>query len=243
MARTRSALGLLVAGAALAAAAPVLADLPQAQLDGMVSLGRNRPVVGAVILVRSETDPGPIWATVSDQRGRFRVEGLPDGSYRVGIRRDGLAPFAQGGITLKAPFRAIVEAVLEPANEPVPEEAGSRSPAEGPLLHVTGTVLGPDGKPAVGATLRLVRDDGSLDPRDARVGAGGEAEFADVAAGRWRVELLDPGSIPLRVTVDLTEDVTFRARLVAQPANFQVAIEDLVPPERPEAPPGFPSGR
>lgn len=65
----------------------------------------------------------------------------------------------------------------------------------------------------------------------------------DLASGRWRVELLEPGAVPLRVTVDIVEDAQIRVRLVAQPADFLVAIEDLVPRERALAPAGFPGER
>ena len=158
--------GLLVA--AFACVGTVAFAAPSAQIQGMVSLGRNRPVVGAVVLVRSEADPGPIWVTASDQGGRFRIEELPDGPYRVVIRRDGLVPFEQTGLLLKAPFRGIVEAVLELAKGPLPEPDAVRAAAGGKMLHLAGTVLGPDGSSAVGATMRLVRDDGSLDPREVR---------------------------------------------------------------------------
>jgi hypothetical protein len=222
---------------------PAAANAPAAQIEGKVTLGRNRPLVGAVVLVRSETDPGPIWVTASDQNGAFRVRDLPDGTYRIGIRRDGLRPFEQTGVVLKAPFRGIVEAILAPADpvtnsEPEPDTV----PAAG-TIRIVGTVTGADGDPAAGAEVRFVRSDGSVDPHETRVGATGDVEVADLPAGRWRVEVLDPGAIPLRATVDVTQDVVLRVRLVAQPANFQVAIEDLMPKERAIAPPGFARGR
>lgn len=241
MNRTTRFAPLLLAGALLASS-PAEANVPSAQIEGRVSLGRNRPVVGAVVLVRSETDPGPIWVTASDQSGAFRVRDLPDGTYRIVIRRDGLRPFEQAGVALKAPFRGIVEAILTPA-DPVatPAPGPDAGPADG-TIRIAGTVTGPDGDSAAGAEVRFVRADGSVDPRETRVGASGEVEIPDLPAGRWRVEVLDPGVIPLRATVDLTEDVDLRVRLVAQPANFQVAIEDLMPKERAVAPAGFVPG-
>ena len=232
-----------MACAFLASACPSFANVPQAQIRGKVSLGRNRPVVGAVVLVRSETDPGPIWVTASDQDGRFRLEGIPDGSYRVVIRRDGLTPYEQSGLVLKAPFRAIVEAMLEVAESPRGESRGVEFPKVTRMVRIDGTVVGPEGDPAVGAEFRLVRDDGSLDPRETRVGPDGGLVVNDLASGRWRVELLEPGAVPLRVTVDIVEDAQIRVRLVAQPADFLVAIEDLVPRERALAPAGFPGER
>lgn len=242
MFRRRPFAPILLACAAWAPS-PAEANVPAAQIEGKVSLGRNRPVVGAVVLVRSETDPGPIWVTASDQTGAFRVRELADGTYRITIRRGGLRPFEQGGIVLKAPFRGIVEAILAPA-EPVgaqSTEAGASAAAG--TIRIAGTVTGPDGDPAAGAEVRFVRADGSVDPRETRVGGRGEVAVSDLPAGRWRVELLDPGTIPLRVTVDLTQDVDLRVRLVAQPANFQVAIEDMMPIERPVAPPGLAKAR
>ncbi len=224
---------------AVSAFSPVEASTPAAQIEGKVTLGRNRPVVGAVVLVRSETDPGPVWITASEQTGAFRVLDLPDGSYRVVIRREGLRPFEQTGVALKAPYRGIVEAILTP-DDPMATRAPEavEKPASG-TIRIAGTVTGPGGEPATGAEVRFVRADGSVDPRETRVDASGRVEVSDLPAGRWRVEVLDPGAIPLRATVDLREDVDLRVRLVAQPANFQVAIEDLMPKERAIAPPGF----
>lgn len=238
MSRTRR---LLLGPLVLLGAAPLWANVPPAQIQGKVSLGRNRPVVGAVILVRSETDPGPIWVTASDQFGQFRVQGIPDGTYRVVIRRDGLTRFEQSGLALKAPFRGIVEAVLAPASAPEPGSLPASAPDRS--IRVSGTVTGPGGEPAVGAEIRFIRADGSIDPRDARVGAEGTVTMDELPAGRWRVEVLDPGTIPLRATVDIVDDVDLDVRLVAQPANFEVAMEDLIPRERAKAPPGFPGGR
>ena len=60
------------------------------RLQGAALLGRNRHVVGATVLIRRSDETSRFFVTASDSKGRFRVDGLPDGDYRVEVRREGL---------------------------------------------------------------------------------------------------------------------------------------------------------
>ena len=59
------------------------------RLQGSAYLGRRSGLVGAVVLVREESDPGTVFVTSTDEKGQFRVDGLHDGNYRVWLKRDG----------------------------------------------------------------------------------------------------------------------------------------------------------
>src|SRR5262245_16676567 len=87
--------GLLAAAAAAALAGSEPAPKPVGSerhegLSGSASLGRNLPVVGATVLVRPIDGAATVYVTVSDGKGRFRIDALPEGEYRVEIARSGL---------------------------------------------------------------------------------------------------------------------------------------------------------
>lgn len=225
------------AGGILAAAIVLASTVPPAQIRGKVSLARNRPVVGAVVLVEPEGG-GSLLLTASDLRGEFRVTDLEDGVYRVTIRRDGFKPWTQDRLEVKPPFRTIVEATLEPAGSaaeaPPPVPSGERG-----TLRFSGFVREAAGAPAASARVRLVRPDGALDPREAAVGEDGRVEIEALPAGRWNLEILAPGAIPLRAALDLERDTEFEISLVAQPPEYPLSLEDLMPPEEAVPPEGL----
>jgi len=51
---------------------------------------------------------------VADESGAFHVDGLPEATYTVEFRRDGLETVRKQGVTLRFPFRGIVEVVMKP---------------------------------------------------------------------------------------------------------------------------------
>ncbi len=221
----------------VASAVAFATAVPPAQIRGKVSLARNRPVVGAIVLVEPERG-GSLLLTASDLRGEFRVADLEEGVYRVTIRRDGFKPWTQDRLDVKPPFRTIVEATLEPAGAAAeaPPPAPSTRPA---ALRFAGFVREAEGAPAVSARLRLVRPDGALDPREAPVGEDGRVEIEALPAGRWNLEILAPGAIPLRAGLDLLRDTEFEISLVAQPPEYPLSLEDLMPPEDAVPPEGL----
>ena len=85
--------------------------------------------------------------------------------------------------------------------------------------------------------IRLIRADGSVDPRDGMTGAEGKFAIPGLQAGAWRLEILGAGFLPIRVPVTLSGEATLTASLVEQPASYQPPPLDLIPPEMPIPPP------
>ncbi len=88
------------------------------RLQGRVHFSRTRMVVGATVLVQNQDDLSRIFVTSSDEKGKFRVDDLPDGKYKVAIDREGLAPIVKENIALRFPFRAVIEMPMVPQTEP-----------------------------------------------------------------------------------------------------------------------------
>jgi hypothetical protein len=200
--------------------------------------------VGAIVVVRPESAPSPVRAATTGTSGTFAFDGLPDGTYRAEVRRDGYAPVLKSGIQVRAPFRAVVEVLLTrggASRETIPTVEGGAS--------LGGTIRVAAGVPLAEAHLRLTRVDGTDDSRMSLTGASGVFAFPGLTAGRWRLEVQGAGLLPLRTDLDLVGDVSIDAQLAAQPANYRplpqdlLVPEDVIPPPVPEAPVTSPPAR
>jgi hypothetical protein len=96
----------------------------------------------------------------------------------------------------------------------------------------------PGGHPVDEARVLLVRPDGEADPQGALTTEDGTFAFDGLPAGRWRLQILGAGLLPLRTTVDLSGAVTVEAWLAQQPANYKPLPQDLLVPEEAIPPPG-----
>lgn len=223
---------------ALAAAAdapvsppPVPKPAPAAssgQIRGTISYGRRDPAVGAVVVVRPESGVTPIRAATTGTSGTFAFDGLPDGTYRAEIRRDGYVPVLKTAIAVHAPYRAVVEVLLTrgaAASEPKAALDGAAS--------LTGTIHVAGGALLAEARVRLTRVEGAGegDARMALTDPSGAVHFTELAAGRWRLDVQGAGLLPLRANVELAGDVELEAVLAAQPANYRPLPQDLLVPE------------
>jgi hypothetical protein len=88
-------------------------------------------------------------------------------------------------------------------------------------------------------TLRLVRLDGAEDPVSIRTGEDGTFSLDGLTSGGWDVEMRGVGYLPIRGPLTLERDVEVVAFLVAQPADYDASVFDLLPPEIPIPPPGI----
>lgn len=226
-------LALLIAAGSASAQAPEKLS----RLQGDVRLSRSKTVVGATIVVRRASDPGRIYLTSSGTDGAFFIDRLPDGEYSVRISREGYAPVIKQGITLKYPFRAVVEVTMEPGTADLGAVGEVASP--GAAAVVRGSVKGPDGAGLGEAWVRLVRQDGSVDPVALRTPADGTFAFEGLAAGEWRLEVLAIGYLPLRQRLMFADDTECLVQLVPQPQDYEPSPLDLMPPEVPVVPEGF----
>jgi hypothetical protein len=83
----------------------------------------------------------------------------------------------------------------------------------------------------------LTRTDGSVDPRDAVSDEDGEFAVTNLLPGKWKLEVLGAGYLPIRVPVSLSGEGELRAVLIPQPASYEPQPLDLMPPELPIPPP------
>jgi hypothetical protein len=247
-ARILLATALLAGGAAVEAPAVSAWDVPAAapvqrtsRLGGRAYLQRRTPVVGATVLVHRQDRPDELFLTSTDDRGIFRIDGLPDGSYRVRVEREGLGAQVKDDVTLKFPFRAVVELDLDPVGSNaaastmiVPASGG----ADGPLT-VHGGVSGVDGEPVGEISLRFVRLDGAEDPRVVRSLPDGTFQLEGVGSGVWRLEVSGVGFLSQRMAIGLEGQVDLSVIIVRQPAGYDPTPLELMPVEQPIPPPGF----
>jgi hypothetical protein len=204
------------------------ASAASGQIRGTISYGRKDPAVGAVVVVRPETAVSPIRAATTGTSGTFAFDGLPDGTYRAEVRRDGYIPVVKPAIAVHAPYRAVVEVLLargEAGSEPKAALDGAAS--------LKGTIHGGGGALLAEARVRLTRiaGGGEDDARMALTDPSGAFAFTGLAAGRWRLEAQGAGLLPLRTNLDLAGDVEIEATLAAQPANYRPLPQDLLVPE------------
>lgn len=224
------------------AAAPTTAE-PQrtSRLGGRAYLDRRNPIVGASVLAHAQDRPDVLYLTSTDVEGIFRIAGLPDGAYAVRIEREGLGAETKSEVSVKFPFRAVVEFDLDPVGADavaesriIPADSGGSGP-----LTVTGSVTEVNGGPVPELRLRFVRVDGGEDPRVLRSLPDGSFELRGVSSGVWHVEVSGVGYLTQRMAVDLHGDVSLTALVVQQPPDYDPTPFDLMPTEQPIPPAGF----
>ncbi len=209
------------------------------RLQGRASLGRNRYVVGATVLVRPADESSRIFVTATDSKGRFRIDQLPDGTYDVELRREGLETVIKRNIGLRFPARPVIEVTMKPVAE---QAAPMVAPGSGDerldaveLVTVSGHVVH-GGEPMSDVRLRFVRRDGRVDPFTARSSSDGSFGPNRVPAGPWRLEASLVGFLPIWISVDLVRDSQLTVSMVPQPATYRPSPLELMPQEQPVLP-------
>ena len=212
-------------------------------IQGSVILKRRSPVVGAAVVIRPQGGAGGIVVTATDSKGNFRVEAVKDGSYRLDVTREGYQPVVKDNVEVKAPFRAVVEIVMEAAKEGTPAAPAAKDgeSAPGPI-RLSGLATTRESGPKGEVEIRMQRADGKAEPRSTLSGPDGTFAIEDLSPGTWKIEVLGAGYLPIRVPLDLQADARVTATLVPQPMNYAPAPEDLLPPEEP-IPPKDPAPR
>ncbi len=214
------------------------------RLQGTAYLGRNRQVVGATITVVDEADPSVIFLTATDEKGRFRIGELPNGGYRVEVRREGLVPVVKTGVELRFPFRAILEVPMQPVDPTQPASAvGAEDTAPGAAaagrVSLHGAARGLDGERLSEVRVRLVSGGADEDPRDVVTASDGTFALDDLPAGPWKLEARGVGFLPLRTALDLRDATDLRCFMVRQPSGYDPSPLDLMPEEEPIPPAGL----
>ncbi len=211
------------------------------RLQGTVYEGRRRNVVGATIVIGSETDGARQFITSSDVRGRFHVGDLPNGSYRVDLQREGYAPVRKSEVELRFPFRAVVEVLMKRVDLGADGVAvPRRQPSTPGSVSVRGQVtVRAEAKPLGDVMIRFVRVDGGDDPRQVLTARDGTFAVEGLFTGRWQVEVRGVGFLAIQTALDLGQDTDLSFALVEQPPDFKPGPLELMPSEEPIPPPGL----
>ncbi|HEX2187761.1 MAG TPA: TonB-dependent receptor [Longimicrobiaceae bacterium] len=83
----------------------------------VVAEGSGTPLAGAVVAVRGAPDSAQVGSASTDEGGRFRVTGVPVGSWAVQVTLPGYAPVARTGVAVAraAPVADLGLIALEPS--------------------------------------------------------------------------------------------------------------------------------
>ena len=98
------------------------------------------------------------------------LEPVPDGDYQVTISRDGLATVTKSAVTVRAPFRPVVEIEMVPGPPP---ERPAQAAGPGEPFSLTGQVLNRDRNPVPDVLVRMAPLDRAGDPVRMRTGEDG----------------------------------------------------------------------
>jgi len=202
------------------------------RLRGTASIDRNNNVVGAVVMVWHEEDHSLVYFTSTDEKGVFRLDKMPEGEYQVVVHRDGFSDVVKQGVTLRFPFRAVVELKMEQSDfESVMESANltEPDPSAAPAA-VRGRVLDNAAEPVGEVEIRFVRPFGGVDPRLARTSMDGLFE-TELPIGPWQIQITGVGYLPIVSIIDVAEETRLEFRLVDQPADYKASPFELMPPE------------
>ncbi len=211
------------------------------RIQGSVIEGLKQGVAGVLVRIRPEDAEQPIWLTATNRHGRFKIESVPDGDYRVDLYRAGYEPVSKERVSIRFPFRAVVEQPMLASNErlagelPASWTAAASSP-EG-TATLTGELSTRDGGALAEVRVRILHLAGEQDPRDLRTDDRGRFVAADLGAGDWMLEVRGLGYLPMRTPLRITGGDN-RAFLVLtpQPPAYKPTARDLLPLEEPSLP-------
>ncbi len=171
-----------------------------ASLRGRVVTPRGAPIAGALVQVRS---PEGLTQVESDSRGRYVLDRLAPGEYRIEAIKRGFGPVTagQGQNAVEMLLRA-----APPQDRTIVVRAGETNSVEltlGRGASVAGTIVDEFGEPMQGITvnaLQLRVMGGATRAIPVSSVPGGSAQTDD--RGRYRLFGLQPGTYVIRATAD-----------------------------------------
>jgi hypothetical protein len=157
------------------------------------------------------------------------------------VTGQGLEPVVKDDITLKFPFRGVVELLMKPAapGAPSPQPAEPAAAATADTVTLRGQVTEPGVGPLGDVLLRFVSAHARADPRLVRSAADGSFDLGELAAGTWKLEARSVGFLTLRAVLEVRNDGEIAVLMVRQPADYDPLPLDLMPLEEPVRPPGL----
>jgi hypothetical protein len=228
--------GLMLIGVGAAAAEERLA-----RISGTAFLDRRTKVIGAVVLIANEDNPAQLFMTSTDAIGKFVSTELPEGSYRVDVRRQGYQAVVKERVALRPPFRAVVELKMEKAaGVSMPQISNTDGQATRPsVVTVNGQILDEDNTPLSQIRLRLVHPTGKVDPVTVYSGTDGHFDATGLKAGHWQIEITGVGYLPIVTTFELNQASQLVLKLVKQPPDYEPSPLELMTAEQPVTPAGM----
>lgn len=153
---------LAVAASAHAATAQAPADQPPGRIRGAVTVAETgAPLAAAAITIRSDADSSVVTGVMTTEDGRFRVEGLPLGEYRVHVSYLGFAPQTVDDLELTSTEpRADVGVLALEVGAVELDEIEARAQRSPVVMEIDRTVYSADDLPssAGGTAHDLLRD-------------------------------------------------------------------------------------
>jgi len=233
-------LGGAAMGTAQEGAAPAVDPAAgRGQVRGEVSGPDGAPLVGVSIVLAPAGHLDVLYATSTDEKGKYAFNGLVPDTYEVRADGQGLTTVIKPGMALRPPFRAVIDFQMAAASAaavaaPVPRND------EGRVGAVEGVFESANGEPVVEGSITFQRRGHAEDLFQARTDATGRFLIRDLPAGRYDISTRSPGLIPLHLMdrpIPAAETIHLRLAAPGYPLSFRGWIEDLLPPEVPLPPP------
>jgi carboxypeptidase family protein len=233
--------------AAVIGAAPVVADPPadptvgHGQIRGaVVGLG-GAPLTGVSIVLAPAGHPEILYATSSDESGKYAFDRLVADQYSIRADGQGLPTVMKVAVAVRPPFRPVLDLNMARTEEaPAPGTSSAAEVEPGRVEMLDGRFLSGGGEPVIegAVTLRKVGDATTV--FYARTGKDGSFTLKDLPAGIYDIATRAPGLIPLHLIArPLRPMPVLYLRLSAPtfPLSFRGWVDDLLPLEVPLPPP------
>jgi hypothetical protein len=174
---------------------------------------RGRPGAGAAVALHH------LGVVRSDSRGRFAFLGVPAGAHRITVQLGGHQPKLEA-VRVAAKARTDLRVRLRATPRPVPTRVAWRGP--GATAQVRGVVVDREGRPVVGARIRLVRAAQTVSVVSR---ARGAYAVRSVQGGQYHVLVskagFQTGAVELTLSARETKALNFR--LLRKPGTIDVA--------------------
>lgn len=259
MSRPRSVLSAAALAAVLFAAGPAAADedVPRytgnGEIRGEVTGEKGEPLVGISIVLTPVGRKDIVFATSTDEDGRYALDSLVPADYVVAAHGQGVQSVVKSGVRVKPPFRAIIDIQMEPVEDAsdaslhaaiaaAPDVGSDRSSTEGNgrLVRLTGSFVDADQQPVLEGAITLRRIGHAEDVFYAETDESGRFSISDLPGGVYDITTRSPGLIPLHLREQaLPPQVSMHLELLAPdyPLSFRGYLDDLLPEEVPMPPP------
>jgi len=230
-----------VAAAPLAAEPPADPAVGRGQIRGTVVGIGGVPLVGVSIVLAPAGHPELLYATSSDEAGRYAFDRLVADQYAIRADGQGLPTVVKAAVPVRPPFRPVLDLQMSRGEEaPASSMAPPVEPETGRIEALDGRFLSAAGEPVVegSVTLRKVGDATAV--FYARTGRDGSFSARDLPAGIYDISTRAPGLIPLHLVArTLRAMPVLHLRLSAPtfPLSFRGWIDDLLPLEVAVPPP------